>query len=253
MNIALILAGGSGSRMGMDIPKQYLEVCGRPVMEYSLSVFAENAHIDAIQIVAEAKWQDLIKGCLGRTDLGHKFSGFSDPGLNRQLSILSGLEDISRYAPPQSAVIIHDAARPRVSRELIEGSLVALSVHDGVLPVLPMKDTVYYSTTGKKVDRLLKRECIYAGQAPETFRLGSYLEANRALRPDEILKIKGSTEPAILAGLDIIMIPGEEQNYKITTKADLQRFEQDLGGITAPVDFSEKNGYMDLPFVGKKF
>lgn len=228
MNIALILAGGSGSRMGTDIPKQYLEVGGRHVMEYSLSVFIENAHIDAIQIVAEAKWQDLIRGCLERIDLGQKFMGFSAPGLSRQLSILSGLEDIRRYAPIQSAVIIHDAARPRVSRELIERSLAALSVHDGVLPVLPMKDTVYYSATGKKVDRLLKRECIYAGQAPETFRLGSYLEANRALLPDEILKINGSTEPAILAGLDIIMISGEEQNYKITTKADLQRFEQDL-------------------------
>lgn len=243
MNIALILAGGSGSRMGMDTPKQYLEMCGRPVMEYSLSVFAENAHIDAIQIVAEAKWQNLIRGCLERTDLEQKFRGFSAPGLSRQLSILSGLEDISRYAPPQSAVIIHDAARPRVSRELIEESLAALSVHDGVLPVLPMKDTVYYSATGKKVDKLLKRECIYAGQAPETFRLGAYLEANRALLPDEILRINGSTEPAILTGLDIVMIPGEEQNYKITTKTDLQRFEQDLRGITGQVDFGEKNGY----------
>ena len=230
MNIALILAGGSGSRMGMDTPKQYLEVCGRPVMEYSLAVFAENTHIDAIQIVAEAKWQELIRKCLERTDPGRKFRGFSAPGLSRQLSILNGLEDISRYAPPTSPVIIHDAARPRVSGELIAGSLAALSEHDGVLPVLPMKDTVYYSQTGQKVDRLLKRECIYAGQAPETFRLGAYLEANRALLPEEILKINGSTEPAILAGLDIAMIPGEEQNYKITTKADLRRFEQELRG-----------------------
>ena len=69
---------------------------------------------------------------------------------------------------------------------------------------------------------------MYAGQAPETFRLGTYLEANCALLPDEILRINGSTEPAVLAGLDIVMIPGEEQNYKITTEADLRRFEQDL-------------------------
>lgn len=150
------------------------------------------------------------------------------PGINRQLSILSGLEEIRRYAPPQSAVIIHDAARPRVSQTLIEESLAALSGHDGVLPVLPMKDTVYYSAAGQKVDRLLERECIYAGQAPETFRLGAYLEANRRLLPEEILKINGSTEPAILAGLDIVMIPGQEQNYKITTKEDLRRFEQEI-------------------------
>lgn len=228
MNIALILAGGSGSRMGLDIPKQYLEVCGRLVIEYSLSTFAENVQIDAIQIVAEDGWRDLIRECLDRTDVDHKCKGFSAPGINRQLSILNGLEDISRYAPPESAVIIHDAARPRVSRELIERSLAALAGHDGVLPVLPMKDTVYYSATGQKVEQLLKRECIYAGQAPETFYLGTYLKANCALLPDEILKINGSTEPAILAGLDIAMIPGEEQNYKITTVTDMRRFEQEM-------------------------
>lgn len=231
MNIALILAGGSGSRLGLDIPKQYLEVCGRPVIEYGLSAFAENMHIDAIQIVAEDKWRDIIRECLDRTDPDHKCKGFSVPGINRQLSILNGLKDISRYAPLESAVIIHDAARPGISQELIERSLTALAGHDGVLPVLPMKDTVYYSAAGQKVDQLLKRECIYAGQAPETFRLGTYLEVNCALLPDEILKINGSTEPAIMAGLDIAMIPGEEQNYKITTRADLQRFEQDLINI----------------------
>lgn len=157
-----------------------------------------------------------------------RFRGFSTPGDNRQMSILNGLEDINRYASPDCAVIIHDAARPRVGQSLIERSLAALTGHDGVLPVLPMKDTVYYSETGTRVDRLLRRECIYAGQAPETFRLGVYLEANRALLPDRILEINGSTEPAILAGLDIVMIPGEEQNYKITTKADMGRFEQDI-------------------------
>lgn len=227
MNVALILAGGSGSRMGMEIPKQYLEVCGRPVMEYSLSVFADMPEIDAIQIVAEDKWRDVIGKCLERTGLDHKCRGISVPGANRQLSILNGLRDISLYAPSESAVLIHDAARPGVSRNLIERSLAALAGHDGVLPVLPMKDTVYYSAAGQKVDRLLKRERVYAGQAPETFRLGAYLKANCSLLPEEILKINGSTEPAVLAGLDVVMIPGEEQNYKITTRADLLRFEQD--------------------------
>lgn len=228
MNIALILAGGSGSRMGLDIPKQYLEVCGRLVIEYSLSTFAKNVHIDAIQIVAEDNWRDLICECLDRTDADHKCKGFSVPGINRQMSILNGLEDISYYAPPDSSVVIHDAARPRVSKKLIERSLTALAGHDGVLPVLPMKDTVYFSVNGEKVDQLLKRECIYFGQAPETFCLGSYLAANRALLPEEILKINGSTEPAILAGLDIVMIPGEECNYKITTVTDMRRFEQEM-------------------------
>lgn len=76
---------------------------------------------------------------------------------------------------------------------------------------------------------------VYAGQAPEGFVFGKYFEANRRLMPDEILKINGSTEPAILAGMDIAMVPGAERNFKITTAADLERFEQivrDMNGET---------------------
>lgn len=228
MNIVLLLSGGTGTRMGLDVPKQYLEIGGKRILEYCLLPFAECDAIDAVQIVADGKWHMAIEECLAHTGLTGRFRGFSVPGANRQLSILSGLEDINQYAPSDSSVIVHDAARPRVSRALIERSLAALTGHDGVLPILPMKDTVYYSETGHRVDRLLQRDCIYAGQAPETFRLGAYLGANRALLPEKILGINGSTEPAIMAGLDIAMIPGEEQNYKITTRADMQRFEQEL-------------------------
>ncbi len=92
-----------------------------------------------------------------------------------------------------------------------------------------MKDTVYYSESGKSVDRLLDRSCIYAGQAPEVYRLDKYIEANERLLPDEIYKINGSTEPAVLAGLMVAMIPGDENNYKITTQKDLERFVHDIG------------------------
>ena len=74
----------------------------------------------------------------------------------------------------------------------------------------------------------MDRKQVFAGQAPEVFKLGPYYEANRVLLPDEILKINGSTEPAVLAGMDIALIDGDEQNYKITTKEDLLRFERDL-------------------------
>lgn len=228
MNIALILSGGTGSRMGADIPKQYLKVEGRRLIEYCLLPFSDSKRIDAIQIVADGEWRDVARECAALAGAGEKLKGFSLPGKNRQQSILNGLEDIRRYAEPQAVVIVHDAARPSVTRELLERSLEALPGHDGVLPVLPMKDTVYYSEKRQRVDRLLKRECIYAGQAPETFQLGAYLEANRALLPERILEINGSTEPAILAGLDIVMIPGEESNYKITTMEDLRRFEREI-------------------------
>lgn len=91
-----------------------------------------------------------------------------------------------------------------------------------------MKDTVYYSDDGMHVDKLLKRSKVLAGQAPEAFRFGKYLEANRTLLPEQILQINGSTEPAILAGMDIVTIPGDERNYKVTTQEDLKRFREEM-------------------------
>ena len=148
------------------------------------------------------------------------------PGENRQLSIFHGIEDIRLYAGEESLLFIHDAARPFLSRKQITDCLDAAPGYDGVLPVLPMKDTVYESRDGKTISALLNRSQIYAGQAPEVFRLGAYYQANKRLLPDNILKINGSTEPAILAGLSIAMIPGDEDNFKVTTAADLERFRR---------------------------
>ena len=222
MNIALILAGGIGTRLGTDIPKQYLKVNGRPVIAYCLDVFLAHKDIDAIQIVADSSWRTFVAEYIG----SFKFRGFSDPGETRQLSVLAGLTDICKYARPSDNVIIHDAARPLVTSEDISACILAAQEHDGALPVLKMKDTIYLSDNGKNVSQLIDRDKVFAGQAPETFRLGKYIAANKALLPDRIKQINGSTEPAILAGMDIALIPGNENNFKITTRADFERFTE---------------------------
>ena len=89
-----------------------------------------------------------------------------------------------------------------------------------------MKDTAYLSEDGRAVSSLLDRRKVFAGQAPEVFLFGRYYEANRALLPEKILEINGSTEPAVMAGMDIAMIPGDERNFKITTAIDLERFRE---------------------------
>lgn len=230
MTTALVLSGGTGTRLGADIPKQYIEVGGKPIILYCLEQLSNNEKIDAIQIVADSEWQDRILTWLIKYDLNRKFKGFSQPGENRQLSIFHGLESIKKYALDEDLVFIHDAARPFLSQEMIDICIVSAVGHDGAIPVLPMKDTVYFSNDGKKVSSLLNRSCIFAGQAPEIFLLGKYYEANRKLLPNEILNINGSTEPAIMDGMDIVMIPGDERNYKITTKADLERFQKIVKG-----------------------
>lgn len=222
MNTALILAGGTGTRFGSDIPKQYIELKSRPVIAYCLDKFTAHPLIDSIQIVADDLWRDYICGFIS----SDKFRGFSSPGKNRQLSIFNGLSDVKEYSSMDDIVLIHDAARPLVSEEMITECLNAASEHDGALPVLPMKDTIYMSDDGKCISSLLDRSRLFAGQAPEAFKFGRYYDANLALIPERILAINGSTEPAVLAGMDIAMIPGDENNFKITTKADFERFRE---------------------------
>ena len=229
--VALILSGGTGSRMNMDIPKQYIEVAGRMIITESIRPFVECELVGDIRIVADKMWHDNIMNeyrIISEKYMGdtYKFQGFSTPGANRQLSILNGLRDIREKCGEDTMVIIHDAARPLVTVDLIEKCINACEGHDGVMPVLSMKDTVYYSEDGKEVSKLLNRDRIFAGQAPEVFRLVKYIEACEALLPDKIMDIRGSTEPAIMAGMDIAMIAGDEENFKITTKDDLERYEK---------------------------
>lgn len=222
MNVALLLSGGNGSRLGSEIPKQYIEVYGKPLIEYSLEVFGKCKKIDAFIIVAAKEWHDYIKQHLH----SDKFIGFAEPGETRQLSIYKGLIALNNKLHYNDVIIIHDAARPLVSDGLINRCIDALGDHDGVLPVLAMKDTVYFSDDGKTVASLVQREKLLAGQAPEAFKFGKYFEANKSLLPKKILSINGSTEPAIIYGMDVAVIPGDEQNFKITTINDLMRFEE---------------------------
>lgn len=226
MVVALILAGGTGTRLGADIPKQYIEINGKPIIAYCLDVFLQHADIDYIQVVADELWHEYIAQYVQ----GEKMRGFSRPGENRQLSIYHGLCDIQKYGTYTDVVIVHDAARPNVSSDMITECIAAAQEHDGAIPVLPMKDTIYFSENGSAISTLIPREKLYAGQAPEAFKLGKYIMANEALFPDRIKSINGSTEPAIISHMDMVMIKGDERNFKITTPADLERFKRMIQG-----------------------
>lgn len=227
MNIAIVLSGGNGTRTGLDMPKQYIKVGGRMIISYCLLSLFSHEKIDGIVIVANSDYQDPIKEAIDNevpSEYKNKFIGFANPGENRQLSIYSGLLTLKDKASCEDTVFIHDAARPNLSAQMISSCIDGMEGFDGVLPVLPMKDTVYYSDNGTSISSLVDRSKIYAGQAPEAFLYGKYMAANEALLPDKILVIKGSTEPAIMAGMNIKMIDGEENNYKITTLNDLEKF-----------------------------
>ena len=226
MNAAILLSGGVGTRIGADIPKQYITVEGKTIVSYTLSGLIENTFVDAIWIVADSSWNETI---ISDVDTS-KIKGFSLPGKNRQLSIYNALCDMSDMVSDDDVILIQDAVRPLTPQQTITDCLTKIDGHDGALPVLPMKDTIYFSENGSSISSLLDRGKLFAGQAPEAYRYGKYKRACEALLPDEILNINGAAEPAVLAGMDVAIFPGDEGNFKITTAEDLKRFTMTING-----------------------
>lgn len=222
MNTAIILAGGTGTRLGGNIPKQYLKVAGKPIITYCLEKFETNDLIDEIIIVASFEWQEFI---LENAKNIIKFKGFAPAGLTRQHSIFNGMKVAS---PKTRKVIIHDAARPNVSQETITQCIQGLDEYDGVMPVLSVKDTIYYSKNGEEINSLLNRDQLYAGQAPESFLYEKYLQIHKGMNESDLSQVRGSSEIAFKNGFNIKLIKGDEHNYKITTIVDLEKFKSEV-------------------------
>lgn len=226
MNIAIILAGGIGSRMRTNgMPKQYIEVLNKPILVYTLEKFQKNEDIDRIIIVAHAEYHDCINEWLKQYGIT-KFYGFAYQGESRQESILNGLHvAVVDGVLSIDKVIIHDSVRPLVSQNLISHCLKEIDEHDGCMPVISVNDTIYQSQDGKKISTLLDRSTLYAGQSPEAFNLEKYYKVNVGTERKVLNEIKGSSEIAFSNGFDISLIPGEVSNFKLTTPEDLARFE----------------------------
>lgn len=228
MNIAIILAGGVGSRMKtIDRPKQYIEVKGRPIINYCLKTFEHHKEIDEIYIVADESWQEYIREWLSK-DAISKFKGFAPAGKSRQHSIYNGLLACEQSACENDVVIIHDAARPFVTEEIIDECILGAKELDGAMPIITIKDTVYRSKDGKSISSLLERSELFAGQAPESFSYGKYKEIHDNATDEELMNTRGSSEIAYKNGMEIRLFPGAEKNFKITTMEDLTNFEAEL-------------------------
>jgi len=228
MNFAILLSGGIGQRLGASIPKQYIKCNGKLIIQFSLTTLLSNENIDELVIVAANEWISTIQLIVYSLTV-NKPVYYASPGETRQFSILNGLNEIySRHKEigDRDLVIVHDAARPLVSEELINSCLLIENEYDGAMPVLPVKDTIYVSDNGATISTLLDRATLYAGQTPESFRFRKYLQAYEQLCYDELLKIKGSSELAYKAGMKIKLVKGDVMNFKITDFQDLENFKQ---------------------------
>lgn len=230
MNTAIILAGGIGSRMGADRPKQFLLVQEKPIISYCFEIFQNHSEIDRIVVVVSEEWQGYVEEQVEKFGIT-KVCGYAPAGKTRQHSIYNGLKCIEQNASETEIVIVHDAARPLVSDQIISDCITGATEYDGAMPVISVKDTVYQSEDGKKIGCLLKRSELFAGQAPESFKFKKYYQIHNEVTDEEIGLTAGSSEIAYRHGMEIRMVKGSERNLKITTVEDLETFESILKGV----------------------
>lgn len=230
MNTAIILAGGIGSRMGADRPKQFLMVQEKPIISYCFEIFQNHSEIDRIVVVVSEEWQGYVEEQVEKFGIT-KVCGYAPAGKTRQHSIYNGLKCIEQNASETEIVIVHDAARPLVSDQIISDCITGATEYDGAMPVISVKDTVYQSEDGKKIGCLLKRSELFAGQAPESFKFKKYYQIHNEVTDEEIGLTAGSSEIAYRHGMEIRMVKGSERNLKITTVEDLETFESILKGV----------------------
>ncbi len=232
---ALIVAGGRGSRFGGDLPKQYADLGGMPVIRHTIEVFLRHPAIDAILVVIHPDDLDLYNAAVAGLDLLPPVLG----GSERQDSVRNGLEALAEAAP--EAVLIHDAARPAVAPVTIDGVLAALADAGGAIPVLPIVDTLKQRAGGDRLGGTVDRNSLVRAQTPQGFRFDDILEAHRASAGKSLTDDAAVMEAA---GHVVTGVPGTEQNVKITTNDDLARMAQQLDGqAEMQWEYRTGNGY----------
>jgi 2-C-methyl-D-erythritol 4-phosphate cytidylyltransferase/2-C-methyl-D-erythritol 2,4-cyclodiphosphate synthase len=227
---ALIVAAGRGHRLGGALPKQYLPLAGRPVLRYSLETFVRHPAIDAVRVVIHRDDLELYEQAARGLDLLPPVEG----GATRQDSVRLGLESLGEVKPAR--VLIHDAARPFADAGLIQRMVDALAATPGAIPALPLADTIKRGTEGLVVETV-DRRALWRAQTPQAFRYGEILAAHRAAAGRELTDDAAVAEAA---GLAVGLVQGAEENFKVTTEADLGRAERLL---VPAADIRCGNGY----------
>jgi 2-C-methyl-D-erythritol 4-phosphate cytidylyltransferase/2-C-methyl-D-erythritol 2,4-cyclodiphosphate synthase len=216
----LIVAGGAGTRAGGAIPKQYQSLNGLPVLRRSIEAFVHRADIVAMQIVIGADQEELYRNATHGLPLLNPVAG----GDTRRHSVFHGLNTLAVHRP--DFVLIHDAARPLVSRALIDRVIAALERGaDAAIPLLPVADTLKTVMNGHW--KTVPRDGLQRAQTPQGFRFDAIMAAHRQFAAQETTDDMAMAE---LAGMTIESVAGEEGNLKITTQDDMALAERMLGG-----------------------
>ena len=222
MNIGLILAAGSGSRMGnADKPKQFLPIYGKPLMIHTIEAFEVHEDVDAIVIVTNDSYVDQVKVWCKQYDL-LKVKAVVAGGEERQISVYNGLQAVKNIAQSDDdIVLIHDAARPLISQRIISDNIEVCTKYGAVDTVIKASDTIVRSKNSESISDIPLRKELYQGQTPQTFKLSLILDAHEQARKNNLPDVTDDAKLVLSLGKEVRLVEGSKQNFKITTFDDL--------------------------------
>ena len=208
--------------MGGDLPKQYMEMAGRPVLAHTMKAFAEHPGVEKVRAVIHPNDMDLYQSIAQGLDVLDPVPG----GASRQKSVLLGLESLTEFDPAK--VLIHDGARPLVSAAIIERTIKALESSPGAIAAVPVRDTLKRQEHGSAtIEETVDRSGLWRAQTPQGFRFDDILAAHRSAQG---LELTDDAAVAEHAGLSVALVEDRDDNLKITTSDDLTRAIRTLTG-----------------------
>ena len=223
MNYALIIAGGSGNRMGQDIPKQFMHVDNCPIIIHTLLAFQRHPDIDGIAVVCLDGWQTVLQSYANQfsvTKLKWIFMG----GDNGQHSIRNGVYGLKENGVnDDDLVLVHDAVRPLLSQDIISSNIATCKKYGYAITGIKCREAILESEDGFSTRTSIPRDKLIRTQTPQTFRLKNLVAAHEEAKEKGITNsVASCTLMAELGGREMHIVPGSEKNIKITTVEDLE-------------------------------
>ena len=224
-NIALIIAGGIGNRMGQDIPKQFINVYDKPVIIYTLEAFQKHPSIDEIYCVCLEGWHDVLKAYskqFGITKLKDIFNG----GNTAQESIRNGINGI-KEADTDDIIVIHDGVRPLVDDSVISDVIIKCSEFGNAVSSMPYNEQIFVKNDEETTAQYIPRDTLRRVTTPQAYKYGKLVWAYKKAFEENIGIGSSSYTNTMMVDLGetLYFASGSDRNIKLTTKDNLEIFK----------------------------
>ena len=218
MIYAVIAAGGIGSRMGADKPKQYIEIGGKAIIAHTVEKFLRNDKIDKVIVLCPDEWVSYTKNIFAETEV-IVISG----GETRNKTLMKAIDYIEStdVLDEDTYLVTHDAVRPFVTNQIIDDNIDAMLRFGATGTVIPATDTVFHSENGQTIDSIPDRSELYQAQTPQCFGALKLRELYESLSDEEKDILTDGCKIYLLKGYDVHLIKGHVSNIKITYPHDL--------------------------------